>query len=458
MTRLFGTNGVRGVVGQEMTPLLAFGLGRAIGTVLGSPVAVGRDTRTSGPMLQAAVLAGLTSVGTDVHDLGVAPSPAVQYHVKGHDLAGGVVVTASHNPPEYNGIKLLDGAGMEAPRELEERVEAVHFEEAARSAPWDGVGEIRSVEGANRRYVEAVRAAVDAEAIRRSRPRVVLDCANGAGCLTSPYLLASLGCEVVTLNAQPDGTFPGHPPEPREEHVGELRALVADLGADLGAVHDGDADRVVFVDEGGGFVHGDRSLALVAGHAVARAGGGTVVTPVSSSSCVEDVVRAAGGQVLYTPVGAPLVAHRMLEVGAVFGGEENGGLIFPRHQYCRDGALGLAVLLEILAARQEPLSVLLRRVPRYHLEKRSVPCPPEAREALVEALKARYRHRRVDATDGVKVFGDDGWVLVRPSGTEALVRIFAEGRTEGVARRLAEEATKAVEAELAGAGRQKRAR
>lgn len=446
MTRLFGTNGIRGVVGTEMTPALAQAIARAAGTLWeGGTVAIGNDTRTSGPMLKAAVTSGLTSVGSDVVDLGTAPSPAIQFYVKERAVDGGIIVTASHNPPEYNGIKVLDALGMELPPAQEEEIERIYFEKAFATRPWDAVGDVTAVEGTNRRYREAVQMQVDQEAIREAALRVVLDCANGPSSFTSPYLLEDLGSQVVTLNAQPDGTFPGHPPEPRPEHLEELVSMVPDAGADLGAAHDGDADRVIFVDEEGTYVHGDRSLAVVAAHEVRKAGGGTVVTPVSSSSCVEEMVTRAGGEVLYTRVGAPLVARKMFEVQAIFGGEENGGLIFPAHQYTRDGALGLAMMLEILAAEEVPLSKLLARVPSYYLVKRGWPRPPEARQEVMDALAVRFADRRMDTTDGLKVFFDQGWVLVRPSGTEAIIRVFAEGRTPREAQRLSDDMMKALE-------------
>lgn len=423
-----------------MTPALAHDVGLAAGTLWkGGGVALGNDTRTSGPMLRAATLAGLTAAGCRVSDLGVAPSPAVQLYVKEHDVVGGVIVTASHNPPEYNGIKVLDAAGMEMPRAQEEEIERLYAQRTFASASWDAVGEVLPVAGANRRYREAILEQVDRDAIRGRSLRVVLDCANGASVYTSPYLLEALGCHVLTLNAQPDGTFPGHPPEPRPEHLQELTALVKETGADLGAAHDGDADRVVFVDEKGTYVYGDRSLALVAGHVVARAGGGTVVTPVSSSSCVEEVVRSAGGEVAYTRVGAPLVARKMFEMQATFGGEENGGLIFPAHQYTRDGALGLAVMLEILATGKASLSERLGQLPVYHLAKTSLPCPPDVRQPLMDALAERVAEHRVDTTDGLKIFFDTGWVLARPSGTEAIIRVFSEGKTLEDAQRLSDE-------------------
>jgi phosphomannomutase/phosphoglucomutase len=446
MTRLFGTNGIRGVVGEDMTASLGLDVGRAIGTLLaGGKMAIGQDTRTTSPMLKAAVVSGLVSAGCSVLDLGTAPSPSIQYFVKGHDLAGGVIITASHNPAEYNGIKVLDAEGMEIPRATEESIEDIFFQRKFSRPGWDSLGDVQAVSGCNRAYLDAILRRVDAEGIRRSRLRVVLDCANGASCLTSPYLLRELGCRLTSLNAEPDGTFPGHPPEPREEHVGELMEMVVETGAHLGVVHDGDADRVLFVDERGGFVYGDRSLALVAGYVVKRKGGGTVVTPVSSSSCVEDTVKVNGGKVKYTKVGAPLVARTMYEIGATFGGEENGGLIFPEHQYCRDGAMGLAAVLEMMALEEASLSELLSAVPTYHLVKRSVPCPPELRKPVLEALRERLQGREVETIDGVKVRQEDGWFLVRPSGTEAIFRVFSEGRTEERAEEYAREAVSILE-------------
>jgi phosphomannomutase/phosphoglucomutase len=230
------------------------------------------------------------------------------------------------------------------------------------------------------------------------------------------------------MNAQPDGTFPGRKPEPTAENLLGLRAMVPALGADLGIAHDGDADRAAIVDERGEFVHGDRLLALLAGEVVRRTPG-LVVTPVSSSSCVEDVVRVAGGRLEYTKVGAPLVARAMYGKGAVFGGEENGGMIFPEHLFARDGGMTAAKVVELLAVRGQPFSALVASVPVYHLRKASAPCPPEKRDAVLTRLRELAADRKVDATDGVKVYGEGGWVLVRPSGTEAILRIYAEGKT-----------------------------
>ncbi|HEV8594514.1 MAG TPA: phosphoglucosamine mutase [Thermoplasmata archaeon] len=427
--RLFGTNGIRGVVGKDLTPELAVRVARAVATVWGpKTLAVGRDTRSSGPMLRGAVVSGLLASGAHVVDLGVLPTPAAQYYVKERGLAGGIVVTASHNPPEWNGIKVVDEHGMEIPREVEEKIEALVASAAFASPAWRDVGSVATAGDGPDLYVRGVAAKVDRAAIAKRHLHVVVDPGNGAACVTTPFLLRQLGCRVTTINAQPDGAFPGRNPEPTAENLASLRALVPALHADVGIAHDGDADRAAIIDERGEFVDGDRLLALLAGDVVRRTPG-LVVTPVSSSSCVEDVVRAAGGRLEYTKVGAPLVARAIYGKGAVFGGEENGGMIFPGHLFARDGGMTAAKVVELLAVRDEPFSALLSEIPRYYLRKVSVPCPKERRETVMARLRELSADRRVDATDGLKVYGEGGWVLLRPSGTEAILRVYAEGKT-----------------------------
>lgn len=440
--RLFGTNGIRGVVGKDLTPDLAVRVARAIATVRGPvTLAIGRDTRSHGPMLSGAVASGLLASGAHVVDLGVLPTPALQYYVRTRALGGGVIVTASHNPPEWNGIKVVDEQGMEIPREAEERIEAFVESDAFASPDWRGTGRAASAGDGIDLYLRGVVARADRSAIAKRRPTVVVDPGNGAACLTTPYLLRALGCRVMTINAQPDGTFPGRNPEPTAANLASLRALVSSVGADLGIAHDGDADRAAIVDERGEFVDGDRLLALLAGQVVRRTPG-LVVTPVSSSSCLEEVVRAAGGRVEYTKVGAPLVARAMYAHGAVFGGEENGGMIFPEHLFARDGGMTAAKIVELLAEGDAPLSERLAAIPRFHLRKGSVPIPADRREAVMARIRELAADRKVDDTDGLKVFDVDGWVLLRPSGTEAILRIYAEGKTPEQAdamRKLGEE-------------------
>ncbi len=437
MTRLFGTNGVRGVVNEDMDVDKAMRLGKAIGKLMGGRVALATDTRTSAPMMKHAVIAGLTSVGVEVLDLGVMPTPAIQYYVKTEgNLRGGVMITASHNPPQFNGIKCIDADGTELSRDKEEIIEE-HYHSTMGCVPWDEVGNVRQVSGAVERYVDDIVSRVDADAIREARLKVVLDCANGAAVYTMPLILDRLGVRAITLNSDAQGKFPGHPSEPTSENLVDLISLTRESKAHLGIALDGDADRAVFVADGGEYVSGDRSLALMAKHALKRRKG-TVVTPVSSSSLVEEVVNEAGGDLIYTAVGSPVVARRMMEVGAIFGGEENGGLIFPEHQHCRDGGMSAAKMLESIVL-DSPLSEQLTTLPNYHVEKRSIVCTELQKEELMICLRDHCSDLTVDDTDGLKVLFDDGWVLIRPSGTEPIFRIYSESKDLGICRQRADE-------------------
>ena len=444
--RLFGTNGVRGISNEDMDSDLALRLGKAIGTWLdkGSKVALARDPRTSGDMLAGAVVSGMLSTGVDVVDVGMVPTPAMQYYVKKMGMDAGVMITASHNSPQFNGIKVVASDGTELPRSEEEKIEKHYFDQDFRKVGWKDVGRLSKGESAEL-YVEGIMSAVDADAIRKRNFTVVLDCANGASTSTSPMLLRRLGCRVISLNTQPDGLFPGHESEPSPENLRALVDAVKSTGADIGIAHDGDADRVVFVDENGNYLYGDRSLAIMAKYMVESGKARTVVTPVSSSTAVEDVVRTAGGEVVYTRVGAPIVARKMIEIGSVFGGEENGGLIFGEHQFCRDGAMGAAKMLEVIARTGKSLSELESEIPRYALYKTKTRCPNELKEKVLEELVNMYEGRgRIDRTDGLKVYIEDDWVLIRPSGTEPIYRIFAESKDIEKARELAENGKKNI--------------
>lgn len=456
MGKLFGTNGVRGYANQDMNSELAMKLGLALGSFLkeGDTVLIGRDTRTSGPMLSSALAAGLQATGVNVRDCGVVPTPALQYRVKtsGGRFAAGAVITASHNPPEFNGIKFIDPDGTEMRSDKEDAIEELFFANKFRHAHWSKVGDTGDEPGVNEDYVDACISHVDVEAIKRAKLTVSLDTSNGAGCLTAPYMLRKLGVHVITLNAQPDGTFPGHPSEPTPENVKDLIASVKAFGANLGVVQDGDADRCVFIDERAGYVQGDRVLALMAGYAAQQNKGGLVVTPVSSSSIVEEHVKAKGGRVDYTRVGAPIVARYMKDNKAIFGGEENGGLIWPQHQYCRDASMTLAKVIELIATSGKPISQLLAEVPTASNVKKKVECPNDRKQLALDGFAKAHAKDKVDRTDGVKVYMDGGWVLVRPSGTEPIFRVYAEGKTPEQAEQLAEKSLAEIREIIARAG------
>ena len=430
--RLFGTNGVRGIVGTEMTPELALSIGLALGSMRKGRIAVGRDTRTSGPALAGALKAGLLATGCDVTDCGILPTPALQYLVRNHFDAG-AVITASHNPPEYNGVKIIESDGVEMGDEqtvlLEDRLFGRRFDLVA----WDDTGSEHTVPGCASEYVDAVVQQFPA------RPgdgmTVVVDPGCGAACYTTPEILTRLGCRVLTVNGHMDGRFPGRLPEPSPEGLAPLCELVQATGAHFGVAHDGDADRAVFIDENGRFISENQEFALVADW-ICRETKGTVVTPVSTSLLIETVARWHGCDVYYTPVGSIYVARTMLALQAegipvALGGEGNGGIIYPAHQYCRDGGMTAAVMVSILAGSRRPLSALVDELPEFTLLAGKFPVDNPA--ALVSALAKTYLHDTIDWTDGIRINRNDSWALVRPSGTEPLVRVIVESADAGTA-------------------------
>lgn len=451
--RLFGTNGIREVVGEKLTPPFVTAIARGIaGAVpVGRPIVVGWDGRTSSPAFARIVGSTLALAGHRVVELGLLPTPAIQFNVRAVGAQLGVIVTASHNPPEFNGIKCIAEDGLEVTRDVEERIEAAVEHPPAGSAPFDRVGDVFADPMGAQRYVDAIVQAVDREAIARRRFNVVLDCGNGASVPTSPALLRRLGCRVLSVNAHVDGTFPGHLSEPTESNLADLAKIVPAVGADLGIAHDGDADRAVFVDADGTYLPGERILTLIARERVRRHPKGIVVTPVSASQSVEDAVRPLGGEVVYTRVGSPVVTREMRRLGAVFGGEENGGLIFPEFQLARDGAMTAAALLELLATAGSSLGEAVRDLPAYALVKQKVPCPVELRDRVFAELAAEVAREgaRTVTLDGLKVYREGGWILLRPSGTEPLIRVFAEARDPAAAKALAEDGLRRVRAAMA---------
>jgi phosphomannomutase/phosphoglucomutase len=384
-------------------------------------------------MLKSAAIAGALSTGLSVIDVGEVPTPSILYYVR--DFAdSGIIVTASHNPRQYNGIKFIAGDGSEFSRDAEKDIEEIYHSGKYSTVSWEKTGRFRTDPGVNEYYLKNIIKSVNAEAIRSRRFKVVADTGCGAGSLTLPFLLRELGCQVLTLEAQLDGTFPWRNPEPLPESLTELTSLVKMTGADLGVAHDGDADRVVFVDENGQFVNDEVLLAMMAKYMVEHEKD-PLVTPVSSSQRIVDVAKEASVKLYWTAVGSINVARKMMEVNAVFGGEGNGGLIFPKHQYCRDGAMGCAKVLEILAGGKK-LSDLENSVPHYFNEKTKVHA--ENTHATMEIVKneASGLGYKIDTTDGVKIWYDDGWVLMRPSGTEPIFRVFAEAKNQKRAEEL----------------------
>ncbi len=453
--KIFGSSGTRGRANEVLTPGFVLRVAAAAGTVWrADEVAVARDTRTTGRMLENAAASGLAMVGADVERLGVVPTPGLQAFCD-EEAVPGVMITASHNPPEYNGVKLVGDDGVELPVDRLERVEEIFLGERESPVSWDRTGEDRDVDGARRRYLDQLLAAVDREAIAEAEITVALDPGHGAGSLTSPEFFRRLGCSVVTVNAHPDGYFPGRQPEPIREHLADLGRLVRAADADVGIAHDGDADRAIFFDENGEYIEGDATLAALAESALGS--GDTIVSAVNVSQRLVDVVDRVGAELELTPIGSTRILTRIQELeqeGAVVpvGGEGNGGVIFPDYRKNRDGAYTAARFLQLVADRTA--SEIVAPYDGYENVRINIEYETEAeRAALLESAEDTARAEDGDLTtiDGYRLDYGDAWVLVRPSGTEPVVRIYAEARDLDRARELADGFADILEAAKANA-------
>ncbi|GBC74085.1 Phosphoglucosamine mutase [archaeon HR05] len=433
MAKLFGTNGVRGVFGKDLTLDLALRLSYALATYYRQgPLLLAYDGRHSSPLIASVVKAGLNAMGIDVHDAGLVPTPCLQYCTKRLGYRGGIMITASHNPPEYNGIKVMASDGVEVPREDELKIEDIYFEE--RFMQSKGIGRDERLGDAVDLYLQGIRSLVDVDRIRSKGMKVVVDLGNGAQAVAVPRLLNSLGCKVVTLNGMIDGSFPGRGSEPTIDNLGELASSVKANGADLGIAYDGDGDRSIFCDEQGNIYTGDRSGALLVEHVLAKEGEGQrgkvkVVTPVNSSMLIDMVAARYNAKVIKTKVGSVEVSREMVRASALVGLEENGGFMYAKHIPVRDGAMSTALMLEALALRDEPLSSLIGRYKRFYQYKTKFPCTREQSSSIIDALKGTSS--RVETIDGIKVWVDDeSWIMVRQSGTEPIMRLYAESSSE----------------------------
>lgn len=446
-TLMVSVSGMRGIVGTDLTPELVSRYAAALGAWVrgwvpdtGSRplVVLGRDARTSGPMFARAAIAGLQSVGVDVLDLGIVPTPTVQLEVEERNAGAGLILTASHNPIEWNALKFvgpdgifLDATAGEAVRNLAEAGPA--------RASWDGVGEVFEDGLAVARHLERILALplIDAEAIRARKFTVALDCVRGAGAVAIPPLLERLGCTVHGINLETDGHFP-RAPEPIPENLGDLGQLVRETGADIGLAVDPDVDRLALVDERGEPIGEDYTLAFAVRAVLAAAAGdepATVVVNLSTSLVVEDAARDFGARFLRAPVGEANVARAIRNEGALIGGEGNGGVMLPALHIGRDAPLGVALILHHLAGSGRTLSELVEAQPRYSIVKARAPRGPEL-QPLYEALRKRFADAEADERDGLRLGWADRWLHVRPSGTEPIVRLIAEAPTRAEAETL----------------------
>jgi phosphomannomutase len=450
---MVSVSGVRGRVGEALTPEVmarfaagfgAWALARNGGK---ATIVVGRDSRVSGPMFQPVVHAALQSVGCNVLDIGMVPTPTVQLAVEHHHAAGGLAITASHNPIEWNALKFIGPSGL-----FLDGAEAADMRKVVDGdiprATWDRLGTVSADKDAAREHIEKILALpfLDVPGIQRRGFRVGLDCVRGAGGVFMPVLLELLGCKLATINMEPDGRFP-RPPEPIAENLGELQKLVQDSHCDLGMAVDPDVDRLALVSEEGVAIGEDYTLALAA-KVVLRHRKGPVVTNLSTSRIIDDIAAEAGTKVIRAPVGEVNVATRMRAENAPIGGEGNGGVILSELHLGRDAPVGAAIILQLLLEEGEkrPLSKIVAAYPRYIIVKDKLDRPNAPLDTVYEALKKAFPDAEVDSQDGLRLTWPDRWVHIRPSGTEPIVRVIAEAPSAAEAEKLVRDCRKPVEA------------
>lgn len=451
-SKLFGSSGLRGVVNKDLTPVLAVKVGLALGAFTSAGrIFVARDTRLSGSIIENALVSGLLACGSKVYFLGVLPTPVLVYLTMKLEADAGVMITASHNPPQYNGIKIFDGNGMAYGEKSQSKIEEIIEHENFMLADWRNLGENIALEDKRGLYLDMVQESVKLE----KGWHVVVDPGCGATSQIAPVVFRSLKCKVTSINANADGFFPGRSPEPNAESLKPLAEIVRELGADVGVAYDGDGDRAAFLDEKGNFVDFDRVLAAYAAYVLKKEEGKIVVTNVEASMCIEKMVETQGGKVVRTKVGDMYVSEALKRLNAVFGGEPCGAWIHPKFHYCPDGILTSVLLLKALEDEGKSLSEFVAETPAYPVLRANVPCGNEIKYAVVEKaeeiLKTHFPYyRQISSVDGVRLTLDDGWILARASGTEPLVRLTVEGESLKAAERIMDKAVAVVKEVVEG--------
>jgi phosphoglucosamine mutase len=428
-----------------LTTVLAEQVGLAVATFAeAKEVLVARDTRVSGKMLQEALVSGLESGGANVKCLGVMPTPVLAFLTRKMEVDAGVMMTASHNPPEYNGIKIFDREGLAYDEESQVVIERIIAQQRFRLADWKNVGHDQTAENTSQ-YVDAVEKNVRL----RRKWRIVVDAGCGATFSLVPTVLQRLGCTVAALNSQPDGLFPARSPEPNLKSLTDLAAVVRTLHADAGLAYDGDGDRVAFIDENGHFSDFDQVLAAYASHVVKQNRGGTIVTSVEASMAVEKMVERHGGKVVRTKVGDVYITELIKKHNAIFGGEPCGAWIHPQLNYCPDGILSSVMLLKALEDESEGLAEFVAETPKYPILRENFSCKKDEKDEAVEKIGERLKsvfqtYQEFSKVDGVRLVLKTGWLLVRASGTEPLVRLTVEGESLKAAREIMEKGAKSI--------------
>jgi len=443
--KLFGSSGVRGLVNSDLTAVMAEQIGVASANFSKAREAlVARDTRPSGLMLENALISGLESGGTSVKRLGILPTPVLAFLTKKKKADIGFMITASHNPSEYNGIKVFNSDGLAYNQKNQNAVEKIIEHKSFARMDWKSVGH-DSVANEDKLYLEAI----EKEIRLNKKWHVIVDPGCGATFSLAPTILQRLGCKVTAMNAQPDGWFPARSPEPNAESLTLLAEAVRMLGVDAGLAYDGDGDRAAFIDKKGCFVDFDQVLAAYAAHVISEKGRGTIVTSVETSMCIERMVEPRGGKVVRTRVGDVHISEMMKKTHALFGGEPCGAWIHPQFHYCPDGILSSVLLLGALEGEDKDLAEIVAEVPKYPVIRRSFGCRNELKEKAVkqagEAFKSVFHsYKNVSTIDGFRLVLEEGWLLVRASGTEPLVRVTVEGESLNAAKQIMEKGAESM--------------
>lgn len=425
MAKLFGTNGIRGVFGETFTLDFISEITLSLATYFRKgPILVGYDGRESSVIISKIVCSSLNSAGLDCAIAGLIPTPCLQYSTKNLGYRGGIMITASHNPSQYNGIKPTAKDGVEISRDDELKVEEIYFKKKWNITP-QKLGATKKIENTVETYLKGIKSQVNTQKIKSRKFRIVLDLGNGAQAVTAPLLCKELGCKVITINENIDGSFPGRGSEPTPQNLQILSKTVIKSKADLGVAFDGDGDRSIFCDNTGEILTGDRSALLLSQFLLEKNPKSKIVTPINSTSRIEDIAAGSKSKVIRTKVGSVEVSREMVSSKAVIGFEENGGFMYGKHSQVRDGAMTMALALDLLAASKKSISDELALLPSSFTTKGKVECTKEDAKKIIQILK-KEDHKK-DTTDGIKImFDKSNWVMVRPSETEPIVRIYAE--------------------------------
>jgi phosphomannomutase/phosphoglucomutase len=429
MAKFFGTNGIRGVFGEDFSLEFIHDMTLSIATHFNDgPILVGYDGRYSSPIIVKAICSAINYCGIDCNIAGLIPTPCLEFAVKKLGYKGGIMITASHNPPQYNGIKPVAMDGVEFSREDELIVEDIYIKKnwIKNSQKWGKTGiENKAIEI----YIQGIISHIDSVKIKSKKFKVVLDLGNGAQAVTAPIFCECLDCRVFLVNKKIDGSFPGRGSEPTPQNLQRLSKVVQEKKADFGIAFDGDGDRSIFCDNKGEILTGDRSALILTEHILHKAPKSLVVTCLNSSSSIEKITSRSQSKVIRTKVGSVEVSRKMVPTGALIGFEENGGFMFGPHNQVRDGCMTLALMLEVLSTTTKSLSQMIDNLPQSYTTKDKVTCSLENAQKLIEVLKGEFPLS--DTSDGIKIIDNPkNWIMIRPSGTEPIVRIYGEAETQ----------------------------